>query len=123
MALSRTGEFGLIRQIQKSLLQAPPYVRKGIGDDAALVTPRPGFTQVVTTDMMVEHVHYELRYTPLDSLGWKALAINLSDLAANPAEKPYIQRDAAAAVTFIEEAARIAAASAEHRVSGRRCPS
>lgn len=54
----------------------------GIGDDAALWRPGPDTEQVVTADLLLEGVHFDLAYTPLDDLGRKALAVNLSDLAA-----------------------------------------
>lgn len=54
----------------------------GIGDDAALWRPGPDTEQVVTADLLLEGVHFDLGYTPLPALGRKALAVNLSDIAA-----------------------------------------
>lgn len=54
----------------------------GIGDDAAVFRSAPDHLTVITTDAMVEGVHFDLSYTPLESLGWKSLAINISDVAA-----------------------------------------
>lgn len=79
------GEFGLIAELAAAL---PPAARVGpeegvgIGDDAAVWTPSPGESVVVTTDSLVESVHFRLDWTDWFSLGHKALAVNLSDLAA-----------------------------------------
>jgi thiamine-monophosphate kinase len=53
-----------------------------VGDDGAILTPSPGQSLVVTTDLLVEGVHFSDRTTPPDSVGWRAAAANLSDLAA-----------------------------------------
>lgn len=79
------GEFGLIDLLVESL---PPGVRSasalqiGIGDDAAVWTPTAGERLVVTTDSLVEDVHFRRDWTGWESLGHKILAVNLSDLAA-----------------------------------------
>lgn len=79
------GEFGLIEALRGAL---PPAVTAGealtlgIGDDAAVWTPEPGEWLVVTTDSLVEGVHFRLDWTDWRSLGHKLLAVNLSDLAA-----------------------------------------
>lgn len=79
------GEFGLIErlaaQLERRLGPALGSVW-GIGDDAALWQPTPGWTSVLTTDTMVESVHFTLQTTPWRDLGWKSLAVNISDLAA-----------------------------------------
>jgi thiamine-monophosphate kinase len=83
------GEFGLIEILAGSL---PPDVRVGtdlqvgIGDDAAVWTPSPGENVVVTTDSLVEDVHFRLDWTDWESLGHKTLAVNVSDLAAMGAQ-------------------------------------
>ncbi len=82
MKLSQLGEFGLIDRIKKIVTNDSRTPLLGIGDDAALFRPRPGWITVLTTDAMVEGVHFDLTYIPIESLGWKALAINLSDVAA-----------------------------------------
>lgn len=82
MKLARLGEFGLIDRIHRIVGEKPEGVVLGIGDDAAVFRGRPGWLTVLTTDAMVEGVHFDLRYTPMESLGWKALAINISDIAA-----------------------------------------
>ena len=73
-------EFELIDQIRR-LLQVRPDVRLGIGDDAALLRMRGGHELGVSTDTLVAGVHFPIGTAPAD-LGWKALAVNLSDLAA-----------------------------------------
>jgi thiamine-monophosphate kinase len=61
---------------------APVWVATGIGDDAAVVEPARGTLDVVTTDTLVEGVHFERTFVPPGDLGHKTLAVNLSDLAA-----------------------------------------
>lgn len=80
-SLSSLGEFGLIDRIRARFPQpAPPEL--GIGDDAALLNPSPGMQLVVSTDLLAEGVHFERSFGQLRLLGRKALAVNLSDLAA-----------------------------------------
>ena len=79
------GEFGLIAALRAAL---PPEtvagtdLALGIGDDAAVWRPTPGESLVVTTDSLVEGIHFRLDWTDWASLGHKTLAVNLSDLAA-----------------------------------------
>jgi thiamine-monophosphate kinase len=80
--LSQTGEFGLIKRICRIVESQSDEIVLGIGDDAAVIRPKTGSCLVLTTDALVEGVHFDLRYTPFDALGWKALAVNLSDVAA-----------------------------------------
>lgn len=78
------GEFGLIAHLAARL--APPLEATagelGIGDDAALWRPTPGAMAALTTDTMIEGVHFTRGTTPWRDLGWKSLAVNVSDLAA-----------------------------------------
>ncbi|MEO6968843.1 MAG: thiamine-phosphate kinase [Rhodanobacteraceae bacterium] len=74
-------EFDLIAVIQSRTAQSRGDVRLSIGDDAALLTPPPGQQLVACTDTLVEGVHFPGGTAP-DDLGWKSLAVNLSDLAA-----------------------------------------
>ncbi|HET7035357.1 MAG TPA: thiamine-phosphate kinase [Thermomicrobiaceae bacterium] len=77
------GEFDLIEQLGRVLSpKAGSPVTLGIGDDAALWQPRPGRQQVATTDLLVEYVDFRLEWLEWEDLGYKALAVNLSDLAA-----------------------------------------
>jgi thiamine-monophosphate kinase len=74
------GEFGLIEALAARL--DVPTDGLGIGDDAAAWRPTPGSVVVATTDMLVEGIHFRLDWTTPRDLGRKALAVNLSDLAA-----------------------------------------
>jgi thiamine-monophosphate kinase len=80
MKLSRLGEFGLIERLRRRL-PSGRGVRIGIGDDAALVE-NPSGSSLVTADMLIEGVHFDLKWTSLADLGFKSLAVNLSDIAA-----------------------------------------
>ncbi|MBA3413759.1 MAG: thiamine-phosphate kinase, partial [Chloroflexia bacterium] len=83
--VQETGEFGLIAELAAALPEAAragPDLRIGIGDDAAVWAPSAGEAVVVTTDSLVEGIHFRLDWTDWFSLGHKALAVNLSDLAA-----------------------------------------
>jgi thiamine-monophosphate kinase len=79
--ISELGEFGLIEQLAKSVTLKNPSTLKGIGDDAA-VLDAGGQVTVVSTDLLVEGIHFDLSYTPLTHLGFKAVAVNVSDIAA-----------------------------------------
>jgi thiamine-monophosphate kinase len=74
-------EFRLIDRIRERTAQAREDVRLGIGDDAALLVVPPGQELAVAIDTLVEGVHFPPGTAPAD-IGWKALAVNLSDLAA-----------------------------------------
>jgi thiamine-monophosphate kinase len=79
--VAEMGERALIRRIS-ARLTSTPWVVVGAGDDAAVIEPERGSLDVVTTDAMVEGVHFDRRFCPADAVGHKALAVNLSDLAA-----------------------------------------
>lgn len=79
--LRNLGEFGLIDRIAQRL-PAGTGVALGIGDDAAAFAPAPGQLNLITTDMLVEGIHFDLSYSDPLSLGKKALSVNLSDIAA-----------------------------------------
>ena len=80
MKLSRLGEFGLIQRIQTAL-PVGRGVRIGVGDDAAWVD-NPVGSSLVTADLLIEGVHFDLKWISLFELGYKSLAVNLSDIAA-----------------------------------------
>jgi len=82
---SSLGERALIARIT-SRLATPPWVAVGPGDDAAVIEPVRGALDVLTTDALVDGIHFDLRFTPPDAVGYRALAVNLSDLAAMGAE-------------------------------------
>lgn len=82
MVLSHLGEFGIIERIKNLIASPVSDVQIGIGDDAAVFTTHPECQTVITTDALVEDVHFDLSYTPIESIGWKLIAVNLSDIAA-----------------------------------------
>jgi thiamine-monophosphate kinase len=82
LKLAEVGEFGLIERIRRMFDEPSPSVILGIGDDAAVCRSQPGRVMLLTTDALVEGAHFHRQYTPAKSLGWKALAINISDIAA-----------------------------------------
>jgi thiamine-monophosphate kinase len=79
--VSDIGEHALIARITQRLAK-PSWVLVGPGDDAAVVRPERGALEVLTTDAQVEGVHFDRRFVPPDAIGHRALAVNLSDLAA-----------------------------------------
>ena len=76
MEVRELGEKGLLERLQRF---CPPDV---VGDDAAVLTTQPGRLLVITTDMLVDGVHFSDRTTSPEDVGWRAAAANLSDLAA-----------------------------------------
>jgi len=79
--LSSLGEFGLIDHIQQQFTTHNTTTLKGIGDDAAIIDAGEEVI-VMSTDMLLEGVHFDLSYVPLQHLGYKAVAVNVSDIAA-----------------------------------------
>lgn len=79
--ISQIGEFGLIDQIASAITPQQPSTVKGIGDDAAVIRVENGL-MLVSTDMLLEGIHFDLRYVPLRHLGYKAIVVNVSDIAA-----------------------------------------
>ena len=79
--LSKLGEFGLIDHISKGVEIKHPSSLKGIGDDAAVIDSE-GLLTLVSTDMLVEGVHFDLAYCPIKHLGYKAVVVNVSDIYA-----------------------------------------
>ena len=81
MDISKIGEFGLIDRLTKDLATHNSSTRKGVGDDCAVLH----YTDkevLVTTDLLMEGVHFDLTYTDLTNLGYKAVMVNLSDVFA-----------------------------------------
>ena len=79
--VSEIGEHALISRIT-ARLATPSWVLVGPGDDAAVIRPERGALDVLTTDAQVEGIHFDRRFVPPDALGHRALAVNISDLAA-----------------------------------------
>ena len=79
--LSELGEFGLIDYLTRDSISKNPSTIKGIGDDAAVID-NVGKLTLVSTDLLVEGVHFDMMYTPLKHLGYKAVAVNISDIVA-----------------------------------------
>jgi thiamine-monophosphate kinase len=82
MKLSAIGEFGFIKRISPPLLQFLPQGTIGIGDDCAVIPWKDDTSLLVTTDMLVEDIHFLRAKIPAKDLGYKSLAVNLSDIAA-----------------------------------------
>lgn len=76
------GEFGLIKHLTENLPQPNASTIKGVGDDAAILDYNNGKQVLVTTDMLMEGVHFNLAYCPLKHLGYKAAVVNFSDICA-----------------------------------------
>jgi thiamine-monophosphate kinase len=76
------GEHALIARVRDRVPPAPGWVAVGLGDDAAVIVPERNALEVVTTDALVEGVHFDRAFTPPSAIGHRALAVNLSDLAA-----------------------------------------
>lgn len=77
------GEFPLIDRLTADLpLHNADYTRKGVGDDAAVLQLPEGEVMLVSKDLLCEGVHFDMTYCPLRHLGYKAVAVNLSDIAA-----------------------------------------
>jgi thiamine-monophosphate kinase len=102
--LSELGEFGLIKHLTQTILLKNKSSVKGIGDDAALLEAPAGKNIVVTTDMLVEGIHFDLSYTPLKHLGYKSVVANLSDVCAMNANPEQITVSLAVSNRFSVEA-------------------
>ncbi|TAE01907.1 MAG: thiamine-phosphate kinase, partial [Bacteroidetes bacterium] len=80
--LSQIGEFGLIDRIKSKNKFSNPNTLYAIGDDAAVLDNADGMVRLVSTDLLLEKIHFDLAYMPLKHLGYKAVAVNISDIAA-----------------------------------------
>lgn len=80
--ISSVGEFGLIDRITKGITPVNKSTVLGVGDDAAVVSYPEGEEQLVTTDLLLEGVHFDLTYVPLKHLGYKSAIVNFSDIYA-----------------------------------------
>ncbi|UCE17811.1 MAG: thiamine-phosphate kinase [Gemmatimonadota bacterium] len=82
MKVGQIGEFGLIDRIKKKVRSTSEAIRLGIDDDAAAFVPKKGMVMLLTTDVFVEGIHFDSSYATPYQIGWKAMAANLSDIAA-----------------------------------------
>lgn len=80
--IATLGEFGLIDHLTKGIQPMHASTQKGIGDDAAVLSYPTNKQVLVTTDLLLEGVHFDLVYTPLKHLGYKAAVVNFSDIYA-----------------------------------------
>lgn len=102
-ALSQLGEFGLIEHLTKNFDVKQSSTLKSIGDDAA-VLDFAAKKVVISTDLLIEGVHFDLAYMPLRHLGYKAVVVNLSDIAAMNAKPTQITVSVAVSNRFPLEA-------------------
>ena len=79
--IGEIGEFGLIDHLALQLTEKQDWTELGIGDDTAVLDPK-GNKVVTTTELLIEGVHFDLAYTPLQHLGFKVVSVVLSDIAA-----------------------------------------
>lgn len=101
--ISTIGEFGLIRRLTAQLPIINDSTKLSVGDDAAVIDTR-GRHVVVSTDLLTEGVHFDLMYTPLKHLGYKAVVVNLSDIYAMNAQPQQITVAVAISNRFSVEA-------------------
>ena len=80
--INTLGEFGLIKRLTEALEMRVPSTKFGPGDDCAVLSPSEDKEVLVTTDMLMEGVHFDLTYMPLKHLGYKAAMVNFSDICA-----------------------------------------
>ena len=101
--IGELGEFGLISHLTKPFENHQPTTLKGVGDDAAVISMKDRCI-VITTDMLIEGIHFDMIYTPLKHLGYKAVIVNLSDVYAMNARPTQITVSLALSNRFSVEA-------------------
>ncbi|MDR1182398.1 MAG: thiamine-phosphate kinase [Bacteroidales bacterium] len=101
--LSELGEFGLINHLTKDVTIKNKTTVLGVGDDAAIIDAGASL-QLVSTDLLVEGIHFDLHYSPLKHVGYKAIASNLSDIAAMNAKPEQVLVSIAVSSRFTVEA-------------------
>lgn len=119
-SISQLGEFGLIDHLTAQFGVSQPSTVKGIGDDAAVLDFKDKKV-VVSTDLLIEGVHFDLAYMPLKHLGYKAVVVNVSDICAMNARATQITVSVAVSNRFPLEAleelfAGIALAAGQYKV-------
>jgi len=82
LEIAELGEFGLIKRLTEDMKPENKSTVKGVGDDCAVLDYGGPNRVLVTTDMLMEGVHFDLQYTPLKHLGYKSVMVNLSDIYA-----------------------------------------
>ena len=102
--LESLGEFGLIKKLTENYTTKNSDIIKGIGDDAALIKTNPEKLHVISTDLMVENINFDLAYTPLKHLGYKAVVANISDIYAMNATPKFITVSVALSSKYTLEA-------------------
>ncbi|RZK04305.1 MAG: thiamine-phosphate kinase [Flavobacterium sp.] len=102
-SISQLGEFGLIDHLTQNFQISQSSTLKGIGDDAAILDFKEKKV-VVSTDLLIEGVHFDLAYMPLKHLGYKAVVVNLSDICAMNAKPTQITVSVAVSNRFPLEA-------------------
>jgi len=102
--ISQLGEFGLIDHLTKNFPIHQKSTILGVGDDAAVLEPQKGKKVVISTDLLVEGVHFDLGYMPLKHLGYKAVMVNISDIYAMNASATQITVSLAISNRFPVEA-------------------
>jgi len=80
--VGKLGEFGLIKKLTEKIELKQASTIKGVGDDAAVIEPEKDQVILFSTDMLAEGVHFDMTYTPLRHLGYKAVSVNVSDICA-----------------------------------------
>ena len=80
--LKKPGEFDLIDRLASHLKFRSPRIKIGMGDDCAVYSAKPGKYQIISTDALIENVHFKISLTRPELLGRKALSVNISDIAA-----------------------------------------
>ena len=101
--ISALGEFGLIERLTKGFETVNASTIKSVGDDAAVIDNKGKLT-VVSTDLLVEGIHFDLVYTPLKHLGYKSIVVNLSDIYSMNAQPKQITVSIAISSRFTVEA-------------------
>jgi thiamine-monophosphate kinase len=79
--IASLGEFGLIDRLTEGIVHRQPTTIKGVGDDAAVIDAGEKYL-LVTKDLLLEGIHFDLTYYPLSHLGYKAISVNISDICA-----------------------------------------
>jgi thiamine-monophosphate kinase len=102
--ISDLGEFRLIEKITADLPKRVSSTKIGVGDDAAVIDRGNDVLEVLTTDMLVEGIHFDMSYMPLKHLGYKAIAVNVSDVAAMNAIPEHVTVSIAISNRFSVEA-------------------